>query len=126
MVQAMRQSARAAMSGPMRARHAKNRGWYFRALEQQRAAAEAEALPPFPETPLHGRARPRAFVDFAVGDSSETIRVEFELAVRRGVLPLLLEYEAIFFPVATITRACSCATRMKPLSSLCLQGTIRC
>lgn len=84
MAQAIRQSARAAMSGTMRVRHAKNRGWYFRALERQRAAAEAEALPPFPETPIHGRARPRAFIDFAVGGSTEPIRVEFELAVSRA------------------------------------------
>ena len=41
-------------------RGTKNLGWYYRALAQaERDKARGAAPPPFPEAPLHGRARAR-------------------------------------------------------------------
>lgn len=66
------------------ARRAKNRGWYFRALEQKRMeAVEQPQVAPYPETALHGKPRRQAYFNIRIGDqSSDPKRVVFELAVR--------------------------------------------
>lgn len=60
----------------------KNLGWYQRALAAQEQEAAAEARPPFPAAPLHGRERRRAFLDVELG-GKELGRLEVELAVSR-------------------------------------------
>jgi hypothetical protein len=78
-VQALRAALRAPVGGIARSRRAKNRGWYFDALRRQSEASEA--VPPLPLEVLHGKQRARAFLEFAVGSSSDVLRVELELAV---------------------------------------------
>jgi len=72
---------RAPAAGAARARRAKSRGWYYRALERQQAMAEAEVLPPFPVEPLGGKPRAKAFMVFSNSDGGQTWRIEYELAV---------------------------------------------
>ena len=63
------------------ARRAKGRGWYYRALARMEEEAGREAEPVFPQPPLHGKKRQRAFMDLSMGGEPAG-RLVLELAVR--------------------------------------------
>lgn len=65
---------------PAMARRAKGRGWYYRALARMEEEAGREAEPVFPQPPLHGKKRQRAFLDLSMGGEPAG-RMVFELAV---------------------------------------------
>lgn len=67
--------------GVVAGRRAKNRGWYHRALARIDAEAAREAEPVFPQPPLHGKNRKRAFLDMTMGGEPAG-RLVVELAVR--------------------------------------------
>lgn len=62
-------------------RSGKGRGWYYRALDKMEQEANTTAMPPFPDPPLHGQKRKRAFLDVEMGGEAAG-RVVVELAVR--------------------------------------------